>query len=158
MGVSGGTAGSSRKEREDGGEIRHGSKRSHYRRLLEGAGEGRTEEPEVARDLEILESMLGEELHGQSVLCGNPIFEAFGQELLSMRINLLLALYLVNPRYLVNICQAYMFSRGVETLRIDGYLTLVLLTHGELAAFHQLMKYCEPLSVRKAHPCAETYS
>ena len=25
---------------------------------------------------------------------------------------------------------AYMFSRGVETLRIDGYLTLILLTRG----------------------------
>ena len=46
---------------------------------------------------------------------------------------------------------AYMFSRGVETLRIDEYLTLVLLTHGDLTAFHRLMKYGEPLSVRKAH-------
>ena len=27
---------------------------------------------------------------------------------------------------------AYMFSRGVGTLQIDGYLTLILLTHGEL--------------------------
>ena len=44
------------------------------------------------------------------------------------------------------------------TLRIDGYLTLVLLTHGELTAFHRLMKYGEPLSVRKAHPSMETYS
>ena len=88
---------------------------------------------------------------------GNPIFEAFGQELLSMRINLLLALFLVNPRYLFNKGPAYMFSRGVETLRIDGYLTLVLLTHGEQTAFHRLMKYGEPLSVRKAHPSAETY-
>ena len=53
---------------------------------------------------------------------------------------------------------AYMFSRGVGTLRIDGYLTLVLLAHGELTAFHRLMKYGEPLSVRKAHPSIETYS
>ena len=53
---------------------------------------------------------------------------------------------------------AYMFSRGVETLRIDGYLTLVLLTHGELTAFHQLMNYGEPLSMGKTHPSAETYS
>ena len=60
---------------------------------------------------------------------GNAIFEAFVQELLSMSINLLLALYLVYPRYLFNMCPAYMFSRGVETLRIDGYLTLILLTH-----------------------------
>ena len=36
---------------------------------------------------------------------------------------------------------AYMFSRGLETLRINGYLTLVLLTHGNLKAFHRLMKY-----------------
>ena len=63
------------------------------------------------------------------------IFEAFVQELLSMSINLLLALYLVYPRYLFNMGPAYMFSRGVETLRIDGYLTLVLLTHGELERF-----------------------
>ena len=45
---------------------------------------------------------------------------------------------------------AYMFSRGgVETLRIDGYLALVLLTHGELVSFHRLMKYGEPLSIGK---------
>ena len=53
---------------------------------------------------------------------------------------------------------AYMFSRGVETLRIDGYLTLVLLTHGELVAFHRLMKYGEPLSMGNTHPSTETYS
>ena len=53
---------------------------------------------------------------------------------------------------------AYMFSRGVGTLRIDGFLTLVLLMHGELTAFHRLMKYGEPPSVRKAHPSKETYS
>ena len=54
MGVSGGTIGSSRKERDDGGEIPHGSKRSDYRRLL--------------MDLEILESSLGEEVYAQKVL------------------------------------------------------------------------------------------
>ena len=75
-----------------------------------------------------------------------------------MPINLLLALYLVYPRYLFKIGLAYIFSRGVETLRINGYLTLVLLTHGELMAFHRLMKYGEPLSIRKAHPSVETYS
>ena len=85
-------------------------------------------------------------------------FDAFVQELLNMPINLLLALYLVYPRYLFNMGPAYMFSRGVKTLRIDGYLTLVLLTHGELVAFHRLMKYGEPLSMGKAHPSAETYS
>ena len=64
------------------------------------------------------------------------IFGAFVQEKLSMLISLLLALYLVYPRYLFNMGPAYMFSRGVETLRIDGYLALVLLTHGELVSFH----------------------
>ena len=88
----------------------------------------------------------------------DTIFEAFVQELLNMPINLLLALYLVYPRYLFNMGPAYMFSRGVETLRTDGYLTLVLLTHGEQVAFHRLMKYGEPLSMGKTHPSTETYS
>ena len=61
----------------------------------------------------------------------DTIFEAFVQELMNMPINLWLALYLVYPRYLFHMGPAYMFSRGVETLRIDGYLTLVLLTHGD---------------------------
>ena len=89
---------------------------------------------------------------------GNTIFEAFVQELLNMPINLLLAFYLVYPRYLFNMGPACMFSRGVETLRIDGYLTLILLTHGNLTAFHRLMKYGKPMSVRKAHASVETYS
>ena len=89
---------------------------------------------------------------------GNTIFEAFVQDILSISIKLLLALYLVYPRYLINMGPAFMFSRVVETLRIDGYLTLILLTHGILAAFHRLMKYGEPLSVRKARPSLETYS
>ena len=63
------------------------------------------------------------------------IFGAFVQEILSMPNSLLLALYLVHPRYLFNMGPAYMFSRGVETLRIAGYLALVLLTHGELVSF-----------------------
>ena len=86
------------------------------------------------------------------------IFGASVQELLSMPISLLLALYLVYPRYLFNMGPAYMFSRGVETLRIDGYLTLVLLTHGELVSFHRLMKYGEPLSMGKTHSSINTYS
>ena len=65
--------------------------------------------------------------------------------------SLLLALNLVYPTYLFNMGPAYMFSGGVETLRIDGYLTLVLLTHGELVSFHRLMKYGEPLSMGKTH-------
>ena len=40
MGVSGETAGSSRKERDDGGEIRHGSKRSDHQRLQEENAKG----------------------------------------------------------------------------------------------------------------------
>ena len=87
----------------------------------------------------------------------DTIFEAFVQELLNMPINLLLALYLVYPRCLFNLGRAYMFSRGVDTLRIDGYLTLVHSTHGELVAFHRLMKYGEPLSMGKTHSSTETY-
>ena len=120
MGVSGGTPENSRRERDDSGEIRHGCKRSDYLRLLERACEGRTEDPEATRDLEIFESLLGKGIHGQDVLRGNAILEAFVQELLSMPISLLLALYLVYPRYLFNMVSAYMFSIGVETLRIDG--------------------------------------
>ena len=70
-----------------------------------------------------------------------------------MPISLLLALYLVYPRYLLNMGPAYMFSRGVEKLRIDGYLTLVLLTHGELVSFHG-----ELLSMGKTHSSIDTYS
>ena len=62
------------------------------------------------------------------------------------------------PQVPVQYGPAYMCNRGVGTLRIDGYLTLVLLTHGKLTAFHRLMKYGEPLSVSKAHPSMETYS
>ena len=55
------------------------------------------------------------------VFCAREtIFGAFVQELLNMHISLLLALYLVYQRYLFNMGPAYMFSRGVETLRIDG--------------------------------------
>ena len=74
----------------------------------------------------------------------DAIFDAFVQELLNMPINLLLAMYLIYTRYLFNMGPAYMFIWGVETLRIDGYLTLVLLTHLELTAFHRLIEYGEP--------------
>ena len=53
---------------------------------------------------------------------------------------------------------AYMFSRGVEKLRIDGYLALVLLTHVELVSIHRLMKYGEPLSMGKTQSSIDTYS
>ena len=113
------------------------------------------------RDHEILEflSPCWEKRYLAGVFCAKEtIFGAFLQELLNMPISLLLALYLVYPRYLFNMGPAYMFSRGVETLRIDGYLALVLLTYGELVSFHRLMKYGEPLSMVKTHSSIDTYS
>ena len=86
------------------------------------------------------------------------LFGAFVQEILGMPISLLLALYLVYPRYLFNMGPIYMFSRGVETLRVDGYLALVLLTHGELVSFHRLMRYGEPLSMGRTQSSIETSS
>ena len=88
----------------------------------------------------------------------DTIFGAFVQELLRLPISLLLDLYLVYPRYLFNMGPAYMFIRGLETLWIDGYLALVLLTHGELMSFHRLMKYGEPLSMGTTHSSIDTYS
>ena len=108
--------------------------------------------------LRFLSPCLEKKYLGKVFYAGDTIFEAFVQELLNMPIILLLTLYLVYPRYLFKMGPAYMFSRGVVTLRIDGYLTLILLLHGKLTAFHRLMKYGEPLSVRKAHPGVETYS
>ena len=113
------------------------------------------------RDHEILEflSPCWEKKYMAGVFCAKEtIFGAFVQELMNMPISLLLALYLVYPRYLFNMGPAYMFSRGVETLRIDGYLALVLLTHGELVSFHRLMKYGEPLSMGKTHSSIDIYS
>ena len=69
MGISRGAAGSGRDHGDDGGEIRHSGKRSHDWRILEGACEGRAEDEEESRDFEILESLLGERVHGQGVLC-----------------------------------------------------------------------------------------
>ena len=113
------------------------------------------------RDHEILEFL--SPCWGKEFLTGvysgkETIFGAFIEELLNMPISLLLALYLVYPRYLFNMSPAYMFSRGVDTPRIDGYLTLVLLTHGELVLFHRLMKYGEPLSMGRTHSSIDTYS
>ena len=118
-------------------------------------------ELKTRRDHEILKFLSpcwGKEFMAEMFCAKETIFGAFVQEILSMPISLLLALYLVYPRYLINMGPAYMFSRGVETIRIDGYLALVLLTHGELLSFHQLMKYGEPLSMRKAHSSIDTYS
>ena len=113
------------------------------------------------RDHEILKFLSpcwGKELMAEMFGTKATIFGAFVQEILGMPISLLLAFYLVYPRYLFNMGPAYMFSRGVETLRVDGYLALVLLTHGELVSFHRLMKYGEPLSMGKVHSSIDTYS
>ena len=113
------------------------------------------------KDHEILKflSPCWEKKYMAGVFCAKEtIFGAFVQELLIMPISLLLAIYLVYPRYLFNMGPAYMLSLGVETLRIDGYLALVLLTHGELVSFHRLMKYGEPLSKGKTHSSIDTYS
>ena len=99
--------------------------------------------------LEFLSPCWGREFLTEVYSAKETIFKAFIQEVLNMPISLLLALYLVYPRYVFNMGPAYMFSRGVDTLRIDGYLTLVLLTHGELVSFHRLMKYGEPLAMGK---------
>ena len=102
------------------------------------------------RDHEILEFLSpcwGKEFMAGVFGAKETIFGAFVQEILSMP-----------TRYLFNMGPAYMFSRGVETLRIDGYLALVLLTHGELVSFHRLTKYGEPLSMEKTHSSIDTYS
>ena len=108
--------------------------------------------------LEFLSPCWGKEFLAGVYSAKETIFKAFIQEVLNMPISLLLALYLVYPRYLFNLGPAYMFSRGVDNLRIDGYLTLVLLTHGELASFHRLMRYGEPLAMGRTHPSIDTYS
>ena len=86
------------------------------------------------------------------------IFETYIQDILSMSINLSLALYLVFLRRLFNIGPAFICSSDNETLRIDRYMILSLLTHGNLAAFHCLMKYVDPMAMAKVHPSLETYS
>ena len=112
-------------------------------------------ELKTRRDHEILEFLSpcwGKEFMAGVFGAKETIFGAFVQEILSMPISLLLALYLIYPRYLFNMGPAYMFSR------IDGYLALVLLTHGELVSFHRLTKYGEPLSMGKTHSSIDTYS
>ena len=157
MGVSGGTAGSGRREREmtvgrfvtAANEVTIGGFwREHAR------GELRTRRSHEI--LRFLSPCWEKEYLDKVFYAVNAIFEAFVQELLSIPINPLLASYLIYPRYLFNMGPEYIFSRGVETLRIDGYWTLILLTHEELTTFHRLMKYGEPLSVREAHPSPDT--
>ena len=88
------------------------------------------------------------------------IFETYIQDILSMSINLSLALYLVFLflRRLFNIGPAFMCISDNETLRIDRYMILSLLTHGNLAAFYCLMQYADPMAMAKVHPSLETYS
>ena len=88
---------------------------------------------------------------------GKNFFEPFIHDLLSMSINLLQALYLVFPRYLFNMGPAFKISRDVETLTIDGYLTLILLTLENLALHHHLMICVQPVAMPKVHPRLETY-
>ena len=118
-------------------------------------GELKTRDHEI---LEFLSPCWGKEFLAGVFGAKETIFGAFVQEILSMPISMLLALYLVYPRYLFNMDPAYMFSRGVEILRIDGYLAPVLLTHGELVSFHRLTNYGEPLSMGKTHSSIDTYS
>ena len=80
-------------------------------------------ELKTRRDHEILEFL--SPCWGKEIMAGvfgakETIFGAFVQEILIMPISLLLALYLVYPRYLFNMGPAYMFSRGVEILRLTG--------------------------------------
>ena len=118
-------------------------------------GELKTRDHEI---LEFLSPCWGKEFLAGVFGAKETIFGAFVQEILSMPISMLLALYLVYPRYLFNMDPAYMFSGGVETLRIDGYLAPVLLIHGELVSFHRLTNYGEPLSMGKTHSSIDTYS
>ena len=119
------------------------------------------DELKTRRDHEILEFLSpcwGKEFMAGVFSAKETIFGAFIQEILNIPISLLLELYLVYPRYLFNMGPAYMFSRGVETLRIDEFLALVLLTHGELVSFQRLMKYGEPLPMGKTDSSIDTYS
>ena len=75
-----------------------------------------------------------------------------------MSMNLLLALYLVFPRYLFNMGPGFMLSRSLEILRIDRCLPPIPLTHGNLAVVHQLMKYVDPVATNRAHPNLDNYS
>ena len=99
--------------------------------------------------LEFLSPCWGKEFMAGVFSAKETIFGAFIQEILNMPISLLLALYLVYPRYLFNMGPAYIFSRGVETLRIDGYLALVLSSTNEI--------WGAPID-GKTHSSIDTYS
>ena len=56
-----------REQGDDGDQVRHGCKRGHHRENLEGLREGRAEDKKRSRDSQVLESLLGEGIHGWSV-------------------------------------------------------------------------------------------
>ena len=127
MRVSGGTARSCRKKSDDCGgggggfvtavnEVTIGS---FWREHAKG-------ELRIRKTYEILiflSSCWEKDYIDKVFYAGNTIFEAFVHELLNIPINLLLALYLVYPRCFFNMGPEFIFSRGVEALWIDGYLT-----------------------------------
>ena len=84
------------------------------------------------------------------------LFELFITKLLNIPINLLLALILVFPLNLFDLGTAFLFSRGEEILRLDGYLTLLIMTHGSLTIFPRLMKFVDPPSMGKSNQDAES--
>ena len=46
----------------------------------------------------------------------------------------------------------------METVRVDEYLNLSLLTHRNWAVFDRLMKYGDPMAMTQLHPSIETYA
>ena len=51
----------------------------------------------------------------------------------------------------------FLYSKGVELLRKDGYLMLVLLTHGNLRVIHRLLKIVDPMSNADEYAKIETH-
>ena len=86
------------------------------------------------------------------------LFELYIQDIMSMSMNLLFELCLVVRRSLFNKGTAFLASRCVETLRIDGYSKLSLSTYETLAVFRRLMKNGSPMAMARIHTSVETYS
>ena len=101
--------------------------------------------------------MLREKILGRLFSAGKTLFETLIQDFLSMSISFLLALYLVFPRSPFNMESAFSISRRVHTLRLDGYLSLRLLTPGNLAVIHRLMKHADPMAMAQTHFSMENY-
>ena len=53
---------------------------------------------------------------------------------------------------------ALLFTRDVETVKVNEYLNLSLLTHGNWAVFDHLMKYGDPMAMTQVHPSIEMYA